>query len=641
MTSFKPLDPAQNRARYLVVRQSMPTEDAAPPYLHADNPLLPDTADDLPNQLHSSLQGAQLKVLIPRFAQAGDENAIPGFLNLTWNGSRVGTRYDYTTPIDPAITEFELLLPAGLTNASGSYELSYILSHGGNPDEVAHEVINIDTQAPLPNGEVTLPAEVERDGITKPYLDANGFVLVTVPQYATKKIGDEIEAFFGISLPGAISIGKVTVTDTAVPVTFNLTAAQVGTEEGEKELWYTLMDRKGNKSLPSAYKKTNVSLTDPPEGLLPPNIPLFDDDTLPKLVDLADARMPLGIGILAEYDNYIADRDEIEVTVDGILLPAQRINGFPFYVNVPYSALAKDSLGEKTITTSYQIKRGTVRHPLTPLTKNIVVDLRRPGPGEGEENPNPDLDLVTVQGQGGNGPNVLTEDDKDQTVSVTAQVFDGVKDGDVATLIWKGVEVTAAQGGVIELDGTETDDLEWTVEWEVVDEGGNGNPLPVSYKLTNPDLNENEEFSLPQDVDVYIRPGVAPEVRFQHMDPDLTLLNCQSLRADAVLGKCAEALVAGGEPELKGKTLACTYQGYSDSAGTTVKPGTKYEFNYSPSDQEVDDGFIIKVRYQELLATQSAWGEISYVVKIDGRDVTSSHFVRVHMVGGTGTPCPI
>ncbi|SDU02808.1 hypothetical protein SAMN04489801_0406 [Pseudomonas mandelii] len=493
----------------------------------------------------------------------------------------------------------------------------------------------------MPNGEVTLPAEVERDGITKPYLDANGFVLVTVPQYATKKIGDVIEAFFGISLPGAISIGNVTVTDTAVPVTFNLTAAQVGTEEGEKELWYTLMDRKGNKSLPSAYKKTNVSLTDPPEGLLPPNIPLFDDDTLPKLVDLADARMPLGIGILAEYDNYIADRDEIEVTVDGILLPAQRINGFPFYVNVPYSALAKDSLGEKTITTSYQIKRGTVRHPLTPLTKNIVVDLRRPGPGEGEENPNPDLDLVTVQGQGGNGPNVLTEDDKDQTVSVTAQVFDGVKDGDVATLIWKGVEVTAAQGGVIELDGTETDDLEWTVEWEVVDEGGNGNPLPVSYKLTNPDLNENEEFSLPQDVDVYIRPGVAPEVRFQHMDPDLTLLNCQSLRADAVLGKCAEALVAGGEPELKGKTLACTYQGYSDSAGTTVKPGTKYEFNYSPSDQEVDDGFIIKVRYQELLATQSAWGEISYVVKIDGRDVTSSHFVRVHMVGGTGTPCPI
>ncbi|WP_262382665.1 hypothetical protein [Pseudomonas mandelii] len=189
MTSFKPLDPAQNRARYLVVRQSMPTEDAAPPYLHADNPLLPDTADDLPNQLHSSLQGAQLKVLIPRFAQAGDENAIPGFLNLTWNGSRVGTRYNYTTPIDPAITEFELLLPAGLTNASGSHELSYILSHGGNPDEVAHEVINIDTQAPLPNGEVTLPAEVERDGITKPYLDANGFVLVTVPQYATKKSG--------------------------------------------------------------------------------------------------------------------------------------------------------------------------------------------------------------------------------------------------------------------------------------------------------------------------------------------------------------------------------------------------------------------------------------------------------------------
>lgn len=642
MTSFKPLSPAQNRARYLAVRQSMHTADASPPYMHADNPLLPDTTDDLPNQLHSSLQGAALKVLIPRFLKADDPNAVPGFLQLTWKGTRVGTRYNYTTPIDPAITVFDMLLPAGLTNAPGTHELSYVLNHGGNPDTVTPLEINIDAQAPLPNGMVTLPAEVERDGITKTYLDANDFVPVTVPQYATKKIGDVIEGFFGTSLPSAIQIGTVIVTDTALPVIFELTAALVGTEEGEKELWYKLMDRKGNMSLPSAFKKTNVSLTDPPEGLLPPSIPLFDDDTVPRLVDLADARTPLGVGIIAEYTNYIAGRDELEVTVDGIRLPAVQINGFPFYLDVPYSALANGNLGEKTITTSYQIKRDTVRHPLTPLAKNIVVDLRRPGPGEGGENPNPNLAPVVVQGQGGNAANVLTAADEDQTVSVKVPVFDNVKDEDIATLIWKGVEVTAAQGGVIELDGTETGDLEWTVEWEVVEAGGNDIALPVSYKLTNPGINENEDFSMPRAVDVLIRPGVAPAVTFLHMDPDFpTVLNCQSLRADPVLVKCAEALVAGGEPQLKGQTLACTYQGYSDEPGNTVIPDTEYKFSYSPSDQEVDAGFILKVRYQELLATRNAWGKISYVAKIDGRDVTSSQLVRVIMEGGTGTLCPI
>lgn len=642
MTTFKPLTPELNRARYLAVRQSMPTAAASPPYMHADNPLLPDTADDLPNQLHSTLRGAALKVLIPRFAKADDPSAVPGYLQLTWNGTRVPTRYDYVTPIDSAITEFDMLLPAGLTIAPGTHELSYILNHGGNPDEVTPLAINIDTEAPLPNGEVTLPEEVERDGITKTYLDANDFVLVTVPDYATKKMGDVVEGFFGTSLPSAISIGVVTRLDTTTPVTFNLTKDHVGSEEGEKSLWYKAADRKGNMSLPSAFKKTNVSLTDPPQGLLPPSIPLFDDDTAPKLVDLADAQMPLGIGIVAEYTNYIAGRDELEITVDGATLLAQNITGFPFYLNIPYDALYNGDLGEKTIKTSYQIKRGNARLPLVPLEKDIVVDLRRPGPGEGGENPNPNLALVTVQGQGGNAANVLTETDKDQTVSVKVPVFDGVKDKDVATLIWKGVEVTEAQGGVIKLNGTETGDLVWTVEWAVVDAGGNGKTLPVSYKLTNPDVNANEEYSLPRDVDVLIRPGVAPKVEFQHMDPDFPeLLNCQSLRADSVLVKCAEALVAGGEPQLEGQTLACTYQGYTDSGGTTEKPNTKREFTYSPTPQEVDNGFIIKVRYQELLATGSAWGRISYTADIDGRPVTSSHLVKVLMEGGTGTPCPI
>ncbi|WP_174376942.1 MULTISPECIES: hypothetical protein [Pseudomonas] len=645
MTIFKPLSPAENRARYLRVRQSMAVADLEPPKLHADNPLLGDEADDLPNQLHSSLRGAALKVVIPRFPKADDPNSVPGFLRLTWDATPTGTRFNYTTPIDSAITEFDLVLPEGLTVDPGSHELGYVLNHGGNTDPVESLIINIDTQAPTPNGLVTLPPEVEQFGITKTYLDNNGGVVVVgIPEYPTKKIKDTVRCYFGVSLPSAVLIGEFERPDTTTPVTFDLTSDHIGKEEGEKELWYTLEDRKGNPSAPSPFKKVNISLTDPPAGLLPPDIPLFDDDTPIKLVDLADARTPLGIGITTQYTNFIDGMDELEVTVDGTTLKAVQITGFPYYLDIPYAALFNDNLGPKKITTSYQIKRGNARHPLTgPLTKDIDVDLRRPGPGEGGENPNPDLAPVTVQGQGGNLPNVLSEDDIDQTVSVKVAVFDDVKDGDIATLIWKGVEVSQADGGVIELDGTETGELEWTIEWSVVDFGGNDAKLPVSYKLTNPAVNDNEEFSLPREVEVFIRPSVAPAVTFQYMDDDFDppLLNCNSLRTDAVLVKCAHALVAGGENQLKGQTLSCVYQGYTDEAGATEKPNTKYAFTYTPTDQEVDAGFILKIRYQELLATGSAWGKISYVADIDGRPVESSDFVRVHMESGSGNPCPI
>ncbi|MGE1177805.1 hypothetical protein [Pseudomonas sp. BW7P1] len=643
MTSFISLTPAQNRERFFGVRRRILKVAAEPPELHSDNPLLADKPDDDINQLHSSFQGFELKVLIPRFAEAGDPSGIQGFLQLTWDGTAQGARIPYTTPVDVAVTEFDATLPAGLTSTSGPHELSYILNHGGNRQDVTPLVINIDNVAPVPYGKATVPPEVERDGITKKYLDDNGSVLITIPPYGGKKLGDVAECYFGSSLPLATLIGTFTVTDVLDPVTFNLTAAQVGTEEGEMSIFYYLYDRKGNKSTQLYYLNLNVVLTDPPEGLLPPSIPLYDDDTPPRLVDLEDARMPVGVGILAEYTNFIDGSDELEVTVDGNLLPAVKINGFPFYIDVPYSAVYNGDLGLKTITVGYQIKRGSVRHPLTPLTKDIEVDLRRPGGGTGPDNPNPDLDLVNVQGQGGNAVNVLTAADANQTVDVTVPVFAGLKDGDVMTLIWKGVEVPDTLGGVIQLDGTETGNLVWTIEWDVVDAGGNGNPIEVSYKITNPGVNDNEEHSFPQDVDVLIRAGSTPDAKFLHLDPDFTdWFNCNSLRSDPVLVKCAEVLVDGGEPQLADQDLVFIYQGYSDSTGQTEIPNTYREVKYKPSAQEAQDGFIIKIPYQEIIDTGSAWGAVSYSAIIDGRPTPSKrHLVRVHMKLGDGTTCPI
>jgi hypothetical protein len=605
-----------------------------------------DEADDAPNQLHSSFQGFPLKVQISRFAEADDPNAVQGFLELEWDGTAIrSTRVSFTTPVDSAITEFDLILPEGYTTSSGPHDLSYVLDFGGNKSEVTPLRIHIDTTPPVPSGKATVPAEVERDGITKKYLDDNGFVLVTVPTYGSKKLGDLVECYFGTSLPNATPVGTMIITDPAALITFELTAAMVGTEEGLKSIFYYISDRKGNRSTTLYYTELNVSLTEPPEGLIAPSIPLFDDDAAPKLVDLADAQAPLGVGILDEYKNYLADVDELEVTFDGVLQPAQKINAFPFYVNIPYRDVFNGNLGEKKVAVSYRIKRHSLYFPLgtTPPSKEVDVDLRRPGDGDGGENPDPTLAYAIVQGAATTAENTLREVDKDQDVTVTVPVFVGVKDKDVVALIWKGVEVTEAQGGVKVLDGTETGNLVFNVLWEVADAGGNGMPLLVSYKITNPDINKNEVRSRPTEVDVLIRPAVVPEVKFQHLDPNyVDWLNCGSLRPDPILTKCAEVLVSGGEPQLANQTLEFIYQGYTDSAGTVEKPGTEEKVSYTPTPDEADSGFIVKIPYQKLLATESAWGDITYSAMIDGRlEPAQRHLVRVHMRRGEGSVCDI
>ncbi|UDI94362.1 hypothetical protein [Pseudomonas sp. IAC-BECa141] len=636
------LTPVQSRERYLSILRNSPKAGYEAPELDDDNPLLPDEMDDEPNQLHKQYQGFALKVNVLRFDGSDDDPPVDGFIDLTWNGTRQGTRYTYRTPLDPVILEIPMVLPAGLTNVSGPHLLSYVLNHGGNTKDIPDLLINIDTAPPDVSGLVSLPPEVEANGITKPYLDANGFVLITMPRVADIKIGDKYECYFGSTFPTPVHVGDFTVVDSLDPVTFNLTTAMVGNEEGERAIFYYRTDRKGNRSLNSPFKRVNVTLTDPPANLLPPSIPLFDNDMAPKKIDLADARMRPGVGIEAEYDNFV-EGDELEVTVDGVVVPAQKIAGFPTYVEIPYSYWHNGDLGEKTIEVSYQIKRGTVRHPASNPPKNdaVLVDLRRPGDGEGPDDPNPDFLPVDVQGAGGNPINVLTVLDKDQDVDVTVAAYLGIKDKDIATLIWNGVEVTDAEGGVLQLDGTETD-LDWTIDWSVVDAGGNGTEVPVTYKVTNPDVNDNEERSLPRDVDVFIRPGSVPQATFQHLDPDFGYLNCPSLQSHPELIKCIEVFIPGGEPQLEGQTLTFTYQGYSDSAGNTEIPGNNDKITYKPDSSDVQNGFTIRFPYQQFLDTGNAWGAVSYEAVIDGRPTPSvRHLVRVLMRHGDATPCSI
>jgi len=648
MASPKPLTPAeQSRVDYMKVRHAVTKVDAPVIKVHPDNPFLDDTADDETNQIPLSLQGKPFKCLVPRPAEADDPEVIPGFIDLTFDGSRIpSTRYRYTTPLDPDILEIDMTFPVGYTDRPGTHELGYFIDQGGNESNSVPLKCNVDRTPPHPFFPVGLPDEIINDGITKKYLDDNGFVAIKISNYGDMKIGDFIELLYGDSTVLAEVVDSVTRTDTTTDIVLRLTAEQVfKQDEGTHALFFRVTDRKGNPSTFSPPVHVTVVLTDPPEGLLPLSIPLFDG-VGDGLVDLADAQNPLGVGILDEYTNYLPG-DELVVTYDGILQGAKTISGFPFYVDILFKDVFNNDPGVKTVAASFQIKRGSTYYPPTPISKDVDVDLRKPGLPIDPDNPdptNPILALVTVQGSSGGTVNTLREADKDGDVTVTVNTYVGAKEDDTVQLEYAGQLVSEADGGLITITDPIPTSLEWKVKWNVFEAAGNGDPThPMAYVIGHP-LNDNVDVSKPRNVDVEIQVDTVPDPAFLHLDPNYTdWLNCKALRLDPIEGVVVEVQVPGGELALANQELTFTYQGYTDDGGANPKPGTDKEVFYTPTDQEAASGFIVKIPYAPLLATLNAWGGVKYKAVINGRDTTSKqHLVRVYLVNpGDGGSCPL
>ncbi|QJQ19762.1 hypothetical protein HG549_07315 [Pseudomonas sp. SK] len=234
------------------------------PAFSSRNPLLADTADDAPNQLPKHLRGTDLTIDVPAFDQG--EDGKRGIITLYWNEVAVGTPFSFTTPIPDF--PVELTLPASETMVQGHFFLSYTVNLVGNITPSLLLEVNIDTTAPnnnQPGARVTLPPEVEANGITKEYLDANGGkVVVSVRgDYADAKINDVVTLWFGPSIPLAKKVGSFTRADLVVPVTIELLEADL-TFEGDGALFYTLTDRKGNEGPDSECKTVLVRLTPAP-----------------------------------------------------------------------------------------------------------------------------------------------------------------------------------------------------------------------------------------------------------------------------------------------------------------------------------------------------------------------------------------
>ncbi|WP_323568393.1 hypothetical protein [Pseudomonas sp. AB12(2023)] len=651
LTTDKGLTPKQKAAAHArkyarEIQANAPKLILPAPAMSPLNPLLPDTADDEKNQLPQP-HGVSLAVNIPIFERPGsDADGTPYYVQLLWSGVPVGPRYSGSLPILDAAFPIELELPASQTVNAGRYSLTYGFNVGGNPNYSDELSINIDNLAPNSGNAgnvVIVPAEVDRDGITKEYLDANGFVAVTIPEYGDAKIDDVIRVYYGVSQVTARLFAEFTRPDLNNVVTVELTTADIGTVEGEHGIYYTLADRVGNVGPASGFKHLNVRLNPAPANLRPPTVPLADDG----LIDLADAYQGVAVVLEDEYDNFQAGQDQFAVTWDGLAQPPVTIPGFPVFVNIPFSAVKNGNDGPKTVHVSYAILRGTDRFPET-VGADPQVDLRKPGPDNPDPDPgteNPALALVDVQGAVTTVPNKLELVDAGQDATAEVIIYEKYKAGDVVQLYWKGVAVPAP-GGEYRVIGTEADDflVPFTIPWAAIDTGGNDPELPVHYTIAHPSVNDNVDTSRPRLVDVLIKTASIPNPLFQNLDTDFTdWFNCSSLRNVAPFGVVAVIAVPGGEPQLADQELVFTYQGWRDAAGSTLIPSTTATIRFTPTTNEAANGFLVYVPYEPaMLASSPNWGSIEYTATIDGRPVTSQrHIVKTFFEIGGGDTCRI
>ena len=616
------------------------------PQLADINPLLPDTSDDDLNQLHSQYQGQALAVDVPQFDQ-GSNPGLPGRIYLQWQGIRLDeTIFRFTTPIAPGDFPLKLTLPGNVTVNAGPFQLSYVVYTGGNPAVSESLTINIDRTPP--NGGnagalITLPLEVEANGITAEYLAANdNKVVVTVPStYGDARIDDEVVVYLGSTIPQALLVGTFTRADLGLPITVDLTEAMLTGKEGAQTLFYTLADRKGNVGRQSAFKHVNITLAPAPSNLQPPKVPVGDD----TLIDHADAIQ----GVIVQIDPYTnwSTGDQVVVAFDGVDRPAQSMPESGAVVELPYSAVLNNDPGLKQSRITYKIVRGNREIPEL-VGYDVDVDLRTPGPVDPTDPPgvvHPLLALPVVQGAVTVVPDELTEDDAGQSATAEVDLYGGAKAGDVVQLYWDSVAVPAPDGEYRVL-GSEppTFKIPFTIPWTLIDDRGNSDALPAHYTVAHPAVNDNIITSGAKLVRVQVSTIVVPDAKFQFADleedPAGNWFNCSSLRQDEAGVWSIVIRVPGGEPKLANQELAFVYQGWMDPAGTTPVPGNEYPFTFTPTDEQANNGFVVYVPYDPwFLTTDLRYGSIVYTALIDGFPVRSDRHLGAFWMSSAGQTC--
>ncbi|MGH8438019.1 MAG: hypothetical protein ACRERW_02985 [Pseudomonas sp.] len=296
---------------------------------------------------------------------------------------------------------------------------------------------------------------------------------------------------------------------------------------------------------------------------------------------------------------------------------------------------------------TYKIVRGNREFPEA-VGKTVKVDLRTPGPVDPTNPPgvvHPLLDLPVVQGKNTPDPDELTEADANEDATASVDLYGSSKAGDVVQLYWNG-KVVPSPGGEYRVVGNEPPNFKipFTIPWALIDAEGNSDALPVHYTVAHPSTNANIITSGAKLVRVQVSTISVPKPAFQfpdlEEDPQGNWFNCSSVQLNNLGERVIVVGVPGGEPKLANQPLNFTYQGWTDSAGTVPVPGNEYQFTFTPTEEQANNGFVVEIPYDPwFLTTDLRRGSIVYTAQIDGFPVTSERHLGTFWMSSAGQTC--
>ena len=508
----------------------------------------------------------------------------------------------------------------------GTYTIDYLVeSNTGNNNDSWPFTITIDRTAPYYNVDPALafpvalgvPATVITDatfggGVTE--------FVCTLPEYTGRTGEDYIVVFWGPGLPENINDPDPAFGPVAVPANLKIPIPKTIIESrpnGPTFAVYFLTDKAGNVSSVSTPVQVDVQLGALPDDLKNPEVPLG------PLVDLADAHLGVVIKIPA-YTN--PQGSTIQAVWGGTDLSPRDPGSDPVdvYIPVPWSVLKAEYTGgpgEQPVQASYQVKRGSLLFPDTPLVVDVTVDFSVIGPPNPDEpDPvNPNLPEVHLTGADG-GVDKLTPADRGKDVPATVELYDPVQAGQILQLFW-GTQVTPVDEFTV-VGESAGDTISFTIPWTAIEAQGNNPALPMYYTI-NSAAGNNPQHSKNTPVDVAVLVVGFDPVSFPDLYEDAggnKFLSCASLYSEDYndpLAKFGFRVRVPGDTDLKvGDTLVAVWQGYEFDETTEI-PATRFTHDHGAlSAEEVANGFtfLVEPYAAHILPIGQGYADVTYTV---------------------------
>lgn len=279
---------------------------------------------------------------------------------------------------------------------------------------------------------VVLPDEYIDEGVTLAQLQSEGGFKVKLLAYFEHEPDDETFVVFTNLATSAVveyPAGRIPepahYLDVVVPPDFFVN----NNIDGRISVALRAQDVAGNSNVGLAHE-LDMLIGSSPTGFQQISVPLFDDDSAPQFIDLADARTPPEF-IVPYYDTPIAG-DLVRVFINGdfeVTLPV--IVGAPG-ADVAIGTIPTDVIesigagtnGQFSFVIDYELKRGAFAIP-SGLPKTITCDLRSSGWGS---------ELLTGIVRGANSTVDNEIPPEDSTSPLTATIPHLAKDGSEAFL---------------------------------------------------------------------------------------------------------------------------------------------------------------------------------------------------------------